>query len=618
MDEDTTPTTTTTPTTPPTARSPTATPSSTARTTTTRLPTEAIDDDQDEMVCIFVDSGNLHSAGGLTGMEYYEKLRARGIITAMRPTTDNDALLRADLLPLAGWRVLGKASMVLRCWNTMDGCFIDCAAEIVVINTNGTDSLPEILMGWAWFRRWGFSVSLGSLPPPAQGRPPEPKKPLLDLFNETMGRSPLVRQEPHHIDTSTPEEVIRAQLLRPAASASVRSRVPHLIDPTVFPDDAVSPAEDEFVGPEPVPANIRDDALAAAVHFLPPSLKQRVISVIRSSPYIGNRELPLHAVGGCEIRRDFSKPLPPGPKRAHDHVPAENPELERQILADGGINWEEFIPERGSVPVVVAYPFLVHYDTAPPRLVIGSVHGNSVAESFPTAADDQPALLRWLSTTGIYLSSFDLARAFRQIRFLDPDKIYCFMWKGKYYRLLRLPMGASFSMFVLDQHMRQWFSPMLDNSIKKFVDNVFSAANSPAAAVTTFLQFFELCVLNRVVIGFKDLKIAFPLITVVGHELGIFPDGRHGYQRKPKRPLAALKSQPIIHYQDVAVFRHAAQFAGAQTPNLIQLIYPLIEMLKGLPLDHKSLSKLLVPPNLVTPEILSLRDRVVEPSTRSS
>jgi hypothetical protein len=45
---------------------------------------------------------------------------------------------------------------------------------------------------------------------------------------------------------------------------------------------------------------------------------------------------------------------------------------------------------------------------------------------------------------------------------------------------------------------------------------------------------------------------------------------------------------------------------------LIELIFPLISMLEGMPLDHKSLSKLLVPPELLTPELTALRDRVVE------
>lgn len=571
------------------------------------------------MVNILMDTGNLHDSGGIISGSKFAEFHARGIVTELSKY-QGGPLLGADERPLGGWNPVGTTSMMLRCFNSALDCLVDCPATVLVVATDDVAALPHVLLGWKWFWANGFSMSLGSIPKATLASPVAHSRPsLLGLWNETM-RSGLSAQPvvpcPVLLPTDPSELAVfeadfRSILADPHANLALSQATPF------EPDDCLQieqlhELESEFVQDPPVPPSVRDDFLAKAVRFLPMELQNVVIARIRFSPFVGDRALAIPAVGGAVIRRDFSAPLPPGYKKPAEACAVDQPELRAMIGAGEGVTWERFVPSPGHVPPIYGRNFLVRSPAKPPRLVLDCVRGNSIAQQLPTGGDDIASILRWVLSNGDFFSTCDLAKAFHQIAFFDPDLIYCFKFEGVCYRCTRLPMGTAASMWFLDQHVQVWFRSVLGSSVQKYVDNLGWPAPSPARSVAVFMDVFDCCESYGVVIGFKDLLLGAPSIALIGHEVGLFPDGQRGYRKCPRVALAPSQAFVPKNMKDLLHFWHAARYAGTSTPRLLPLLQPLTDVLAGFPTDSKSLHKMPIPPSVDMVAILACIDLVVE------
>lgn len=422
-----------------------------------------------------------------------------------------------------------------------------------------------------------------------------------------MGRRPPPVAPPTPPQVPADEPSVREFLALPPGDVGIHGPVPFCID--VFRDPTHVPLVDEFGPTVPEDPVAGREGIARTVHHLPLELQTKIVNAVLDSPFLANREERREpAKRGFTIRRRAGARAPPGPKRRRWSKQDEI-ELEKQILSDGGVNWEELPP--GFIPEVVAFPRLVRYPDEPPRMVLTSMDGNSVAEEFPTVGVSLRQIFEWLGDFE-FLSNYDLARAFRQILLEDPDLIYCFYFKGKYYKVLRVLMGASASMFILHKHARRWFGALLGSRVMKYADNVFGGNHSQAAAVDLSLEFFNLRVESRVVVNWKDLKIGVRRFVAFGHEIGLFDDGRRGWRKAPKTPLALVKDRPLETLQDLSYFTFASFFAGEFVPHLHRTMAPIIDLLPPLPTDAKVLVKLPIPAHWALAWLRAVCDEVLQ------
>lgn len=522
-------------------------------------------------------------------IELYSKFLLEGRATALSNKYTNERFEGADGRDLA-WRVMGSCELrILIHFRDIDASIANDLTLVVVQPTLPEANLAHLIVGLDFMQRCGWLPALMDFAP--QGLVEE------KIANSRHRVSSITSFTLSKIQSTFPEldisdvEIIDPPnfLPPPGPSGGSIPLAPHTIE---FGNMDYLPSEEEFVPPLPQELEQRTklDNLATGLHQLPMYLQTKVTSRVLHSPFCASAERSVPADFHFTIQTNVNASA--SPQQVYRFPsPADTAAID-EVLSKSSHSWKQLVPQPGqSPPAVYGYIFMVHVDGKPPRPVVNCIAGNVVAAQFPSACDDASDILLSLADPNKpYLNSVDLTKAYPQIGFSDPSLIYTIRHRNKYYAPLRLPMGATFSPYVLDRAMQSWFGSLLVRSWRKFADNMYSASSTQEQAVEAFLELFALCERFSVVINHKGLLIGATTIPCLGYYVGAFPNA-HGYRLKELKSILWLAPDRFKTLADVQSFLHTARFHGNQCATILSSLTPFKSLLEGQSQDSKVLAK---------------------------
>jgi hypothetical protein len=576
-------------------------------------------------IYVHADSGNMIChAGAIISEAGFSALQALGVASPLRANSTTSR--GADGKPLA-FKPLGEFSTTLAICNSTKNEIKSFPITVQVVETYHA-ALDVMLLSNNFLAANQFTLNIGPLDGKSdQSYIPEGMLLATSAARPFVGHMATAQEKRTQAATDGSdafEHFFRGDTGKPLQHMLVNSlpdTTPELFDK---PQPTESAIPHTFEAGEPVEAmdheleyapvehytkEEKDDLFAKMVFNLPMDLQKEVFEKHYTSPSLEKSHGEKPAKCPIQyIRRNPDKdgPFTTGRPRVK---PADQPWVAAQLQQGLGVRFFKY--KLSKRPKICAWIRVVH-EPKGPRLVFGFIDANTHAVVQVQPTDDVAAIITALLESGDFFNALDLAKAYNQLPFSDPDMLFLFEFMGEYYGPTRVPMGAADANRMLDNALHHWFGDLLlKRQLFKFSDNTYQAAVTQRLCVDKFTQLIVRAEKFRVVFGLKGAIIGAPRIAVIGYQVGLFDCGRRGWRKNEQYIIALTQLRVADTYWSIAAFCYLARYSGESAPYLELLSKPLWDLLHGKPNNAVALKKLKLPASLA-PEVLACMDTVIK------